>query len=155
MNLLSDMRLKWYDDTSLALDDRREIVEIFMDSIGVTRDVAVDMFEILLMAKADDIALTREEIKKQILDLREKRGVKDTKKGLTDRNIQIWLKFFRDIEFIERIGRRYVFKGNKKPSDVFIENTKPEIIDKTVDYVHRLLGELENRYDINKPANSK
>ena len=155
MNLLSDMRLKWYADTSLALDDRREIVEIFMDSIGVTRDVAVDMFEILLMAKADDIALTREEIKKQILDLREKRGVKDTKKGLTDRNIQIWLKFFRDIEFIERIGRRYVFKGNKKPSDVFIENTKPEIIDKTVDYVHRLLGELENRYDINKPANSK
>ena len=149
MNLLSEIRLKWYDDSSLMLEDRRELVKLFLNSLGVSRDVAADIFEILLMAGAEDIAPTTAEIKERIIRLRRKRGI-DTEKNLSDRNIQIWLKFFRDIELVQRIGDRYMFSGNKKPSMAFVEHTKPDIIDRTSDYIYRLLGEIERRYEIKR-----
>lgn len=149
MNLLSEIHLKWYDDSSLMTEDRKELVKLFLNTIGASRDVAADIFEILLLTNAEDIALTTVEIKKEIIKLRKKKGP-DNEKGLTGRNIQIWLKFFRDIELVQRIGDRYFFTGNKRPSTVFIEYIKPNIIDKTSDYIARLLEEIEDRYEIRK-----
>jgi hypothetical protein len=146
MNLLSDIRLKWYDDSSLMIKDSRKLIELFLDSVGVSRDIAADIFEVLLMAKSEGLGLTTSEIKERVIDLREKRG--GVRKGLSDRNIQIWLKFFRDLELVERIGSRYMFTGYRKPSALFMERTKPEIIDKSVDYIHRLLREIETGYEI-------
>ena len=74
MNLLSEITLRWYDDSSLMLEDRRELVELFLDSLGVSRDVASDVFEVLLLAKAKNISLTSNQIKKEIIDLRNKRN---------------------------------------------------------------------------------
>ena len=150
MKLLADINLKWYDDTALMLEDREELVKLFLDCLGVSRDVAIDMFEVLLIAKSDGISLTSREIKNEIIKLRKSRGVEDPKKGLSDRNIQIWLKFFRDLEMVERLGDRYLFKKNKIPSKVFIEKTKPEVIDKCSDFIYRLLQEIEKRYEIEK-----
>lgn len=149
MNLLSEIHLRWYDDSTLMLEDKRELVKLFLNTVGVSRDVAADVFEVLLLTKMEGIALTTSEIKDEIIKLRRGRGL-DTQKGLTNRNIQIWLKFFRDIELAQRIGDRYFFSGNKKPSTVFIEHTKPNIIDKTSDYIARLLEEIEQRYGIRK-----
>jgi hypothetical protein len=149
MNLLSEITLRWYDDTSLMIEERRELVELFLKSTGVTRDVAADIFEVLLLAKAKNISLTSEEIKKEIIGLRKKRG-RQTDEGLTLRNIQLWLKFFRDLGMVERLGNRYMFRGNKKPSTVFMENVKPDVIDRSADYLCRLLTELEKRYRIEK-----
>ncbi len=146
---MSEIHLRWYDDSSLMLEDKRELVKLFLSTMGVSRDVAADVFEILLLTSAGDIAFTTAEIKEEIIKLRKKRGV-DPGKGLSNRNIQIWLKFFRDIELVQRIGDRYFFSGNKRPSTVFIENTKPNIIDRTSDYISRLLEEIERRYEIRK-----
>ncbi len=147
MNLLSDIRLKWYDDSSLMLKDPRKLIELFLDSLGVSRDIPADIFEVLLMSKSREIGLTTTEIKGEIIKLRKKRG-DDVKKGLSERNIQMWLKFFRDLELVERIGSRYIFSGYKKPSTIFKERTKPEIIDKSADYIYRLLMEIEEGYEI-------
>ena len=49
---------------------------------------------------------------------------------------------------VEKIGGRYLFRGNKKPSSVFRENVKPEVIDKSSEYLCRILEELEDRYGI-------
>lgn len=147
MNLLADIRLKWYDDSSLLTDDSRKLVELLMDSLGVSRDIAVDLFEVLLLARAKGVGLTSSEIRDGILELRSARGDKGGR-GLSFRNVQIWLKFFRDLELIDRIGSRYLFSGNKKPSAVFIEKTKPEVIDRSVDFIHRLLEEIEKSYNI-------
>lgn len=149
MNLLSEICLRWYDDSSLMLEDKRELVKLFLRAIGVSRDVAADVFEILLLASAEDIAFTTAEIKEEIIKLRKGRGA-DPGKGLSERNIQIWLKFFRNLELVQRIGDRYFFTGNKRPSAVFIENIKPDIIDRTSDYISRLLEEIERRYEIKK-----
>lgn len=150
MNLLSDIRLKWYDDSSLMLEKKRELIELFLDTLGVSRDVAVDIFEVLVKAKRDDMGLTTTEIRSEIIKLRKERKVKNIEDGLTKRNIQIWLKFFRDIGMIERFGFRYRFTKNKTPSVAFKEYTKPDIIDKSAEYMYKLLKEIENRYGIKK-----
>jgi len=147
MNLLSEITLRWYDDSSLMLEDRRELVELFLDSLGVSRDVASDVFEVLLLAKAKNISLTSNQIKREIIDLRNKRN-RDPDEGLSLRNIQLWLRFFRMLGMVEKIGGRYLFRGNKKPSSVFRENVKPEVIDKSSEYLCRILEELEDRYGI-------
>ena len=149
MNLLSEITLKWYDDSSLMLEDKRELVELFLDSLGVSRDVAADVFEALLQAKAGNISLTSNQLKTEVIELRNKRGL-DVDKGLSLRNIQLWLKFFRKLGMVEKIGGRYLFKGNKKPAVVFRENVKLEVVDKSAEYLCRLLEELENRYEIKK-----
>jgi hypothetical protein len=149
MNQLCEITLRWYDDSSLITDDRRELVERFMDSLGISRGVASDLFEVLLLSKAKGDSLTSQEIKKGIIKLREKRkDVSDD--SLTLRNIQIWVKYFRNMGLIEKVGGRYLFKGNKKPSAVFKDNVKPEIIDKSAEYIERILEKLEKEYEIKK-----
>jgi len=130
------------------VEENRELVRILLDSLGVTRDVALDVFEVLLMAKSDGISMTGREIKDKVIGLRKERKVKKPRKGLTDRNIQLWLRFFREIDLIERVGSRHLFSGNKKPSKVWIEKTKPNIIDKSAENIHKILLELEKRYEI-------
>jgi len=148
MNLLSEITLKWYDDSSLMLEDR-ELVTLFLDSLGITRDIAADVFEVLLMAKSKNVSLTSAEIRNAVIDLRKKRK-KNPDDSSTLRNIQIWIKYFRNIGMVERVGDRYLFKGNKKPSIVFKENVKPELIDKSSDYLGRVLERLEQCYLIKK-----
>ncbi len=149
MNLLSQITLKWYDDSSLMAEDNRELVELFLDSIGITREIASDIFELLLIARSKGLSLSSKEIMKGITEMRERRG-KSPDDSLTLRNIQIWLKYFRSLGLLEKIGGRYFFKGNKKPSTIFRDYVKPEVIDKSADYLARVLEKLEDRYDIKK-----
>lgn len=148
MNLIADVRLKWYDESCLEVEENRELVRILLDSLGVTRDVASDIFEVLLMARSDGISITGREIKDRVIGLRKERKVKKPADGLTDRNIQLWLRFFREIDLVERVGSRHLFSGNKKPSKVWMEKTKPNIIDKSAENIHKILLELEKRYEI-------
>ncbi|HIE34453.1 MAG TPA: hypothetical protein EYP86_04880 [Candidatus Altiarchaeales archaeon] len=150
MKLLANINLKWYDDTALMLEDREDLVKLFLGCLGVSRDVASDLFEVLLIAKKDGISLTSKQIKREIIKLRKLQGMENPEHGLSDRNIQIWLKFFRNLEMVERLGDRYLFKKNKTPSNIFIEKTKPEVIDKCSDFMYKLLKEIEKRYEIEK-----
>ena len=150
MNLLADIRLRWYDDSSLMLEDERELIAFFLDTLGVSRETAIDIFEALLKAKKRDMGLTSDELRDEIIRLRENRGKKNIEKGLTMRNLQIWLRFYREIELVERFGSRYRFAKNKKPSQAFRDYTKPEVIDKSSDFMYRLLKEIENRYGVKK-----
>jgi len=149
-NLLSEITLRWYDDSSLLSDDRRELLELFLDTLGISRDVAADLFEVLMLAKARGTSLTSKDIREQIVATRKDRGVTGPEDALTIRNIQIWVKYFRNLGMIEKIGSRYTFKGNRKPSCVFRDSIKPEVIDKSADYVCRVLEKLEKEYGIKK-----
>lgn len=146
MNLISDIRLRWYDESSLLEEEPRKLVELFLKSMGISSDVASDILEVLLIARSKEISLTCKEIKDQIKVLRKKRGVNDAS-GLTDRNVQIWLKHFKNMKLIERIKSKYMFSKNKRPGVVFSEETKP-IIEETLAYIQRILEKLEKTYDI-------
>jgi len=101
MNLLSQITLKWYDDSSLIADNRRELVERFLDSVGITRTIAADIFELLLIARSKDLPLTSKEIMEGIKEMRTRRG-QPPDDSLTLRNIQIWLKYFRNMGMVEK-----------------------------------------------------
>ncbi len=146
MKPVSDIRLRWYDDSSLLEDDPRKLVDLFLRSMGVSSEVASDILEAMLIAKAKDITLTGREITHNVGQLRQERG-KDASHGLTDRNVQMWLRHLRDVKLIERIKNRYMFGKNNRPSRVFFEQTKP-IIDETVAYIQRVLEKVEKAYDI-------
>lgn len=145
--LISDIRLRWFDDSSLLTEDKRELVELFLESIGVSSDVARDVFEVVLIAKARDVRLTSSQIKEWVLELRRTRARKDADEGLSDRNIQIWLRFFREMRLLDKLGDKYFFTGNKKPSAAFREYTKP-IADESFNYVFKVLEKLEKEYKI-------
>ena len=147
MKPVFDITLRWYDDSSFLEDDPERQIELLLDSIGITSDVAVDIFHVLVVARAEDRALTARQIRDAVVNLREMQGLKNPEKGLTMRNIQVWLKNFKKIKLIDRIGGMYRFKGNKKPSKAFADETKPLIVESTK-YVEKLLKEIEESYKI-------
>lgn len=147
MRLLSDIRLKWYDESSLLEEDSRRLLELLLDALGITSDVARDLFHVLLVSRAEDTALTGRQIKDAIVNLRRMRNIEDPERGLTMRNIQVWLQYFRGIKLVDKLGSRYHFKGNKKPSKAFIDGTKP-MVDESVKYVEKLLKRVEESYKI-------
>lgn len=144
--LLADIKLRWYDDSALMEDEPRRLLELFMDSIGVTSDVACDVMEVLLMSRARDLPLTTGEVKLGVVELRRRRSVKDPDFGMTDRNIQIWLKYFERIGFLDELGGKHRFSGNKRPSDAF-KKTR-EVVAESLKYSEKLVGKLEAAYRI-------
>jgi len=147
MKLVSDIRLRWYDDSSLLEDDPRRLLELFLDSLGVTSDVAVDLFHVLLCARAEDTALTGRQIRDAIVGLRRMRDAGEPERGLTMRNIQVWLRYFREIKLLDKLGSRYHFRGNKKPSKAFAEGTR-QMAEQSAAYVEKLLKRVEESYKI-------
>jgi hypothetical protein len=144
--LLTDIKLRWFDDSRLLCESPREMLEVFLDSIGVTSDVARDLFEVFLMARARDVTLRSSEIKKGILELRLKRGVKSLEYGLTDRNIQVWLKYFASIGLIDNVSGKYRFQANKKPTQAF--KRTQEVVEESVKFSAKSLEKTEKLYGI-------
>ena len=143
--MLADVKLRWYDDSALLEDEPRALLEHFLDSIGITSDVARDLFEVMLLARARDVPLTTAEVKEGIIELRRRRAVRDTF-GLTDRNIQIWLRYFQAIGMFDTIDGRNRFASNKKPLEAF-ERTK-NVVRESLKYSDKLLSKLHKAYRI-------
>ncbi|MFH1055666.1 MAG: hypothetical protein V1744_06195 [Candidatus Altiarchaeota archaeon] len=143
--LLADIKLRWYDDSALMADEPRELLELFLDSIGVTSDVACDIIEVMLMSRARDVPLTTPEVKAGIVELRRRRGVKDDF-GLTDRNIQIWLSYFERIGLLDVLDGKHRFTANKKPTEAF-KKTK-QVVSESLKYSESLLSKVEASYQI-------
>ncbi len=146
-DLLADIKFRWYDESSLLTDEPRELIELFLDSIGITSNVARDLLEVMVNARCRDILLGPGEIKILIIELRRRRKDKDPMWGLTDRNLHYWLEYFQDIRFMDNINGKYRFTGNKKPSKVFKEYTL-EVVRESAAYTERILKKLEKAYDL-------
>ncbi|MBD3388902.1 MAG: hypothetical protein GF416_07530 [Candidatus Altiarchaeales archaeon] len=144
--LIADIKLRWYDDSALLAEEPRELLELLLDSVGVTSDVARDMMEVLLMARAKDVSLTTAEVKSGIAQLRASRKSKRRDFGMTDRNIQVWLRYFEDIGLLDSVGGKHRFAANKTPSEAF-KRTK-EVIKESVKYTDKLLEKVEDAYGI-------
>ncbi len=144
--LHASIKLRWYDDSNLLTDDCRQLLVNFLDSIGVTSDVACDLLEVMLMSRAKDIALTTSEMRQGIIRLRQNRKEKDVEGGLTDRNIQVWIKYFEQIGFFETISGKHRFASNKKPREAF-KRTR-QVVEESLKYTDKLLEKLEKAYRI-------
>jgi len=155
MPLLSKIELCWFSDDELLKENPRALVELFLNSLGASKGTASDIFEILLLNKRNGIHLTSDEIRNAVIEMRKKRkelGEFDgeIEDSLSGRNVQIWLKFFKDIKMVECINDRYFFSGDKFPSDVFEIYVKPLIIDESVRFIRKLLKKIEESYGLKK-----
>ncbi|MFH1404035.1 MAG: hypothetical protein ABIH11_07190 [Candidatus Altiarchaeota archaeon] len=146
-DLLADIKFRWFDESALLTDDRRELVELFLDSIGITSDVARDLIEVLVNAKTKDVSLGAGEIKILILELRRRRKSKDPMWGLTDRNLQVWLKYFQNIRLIDNFAGKYRFTSNKPPSRAFKDYTM-EVVKESAAFTERVLKRIEEVYEL-------
>jgi hypothetical protein len=149
-NKVSEISLRWYNDTTLLTENPAKLTKLFLNSIGITSGIASDIFEVLVKYNAKGVAPTTKEIEKEIVEKnKDKEGGEGDEKSL--RIIQIWLKYFREIKLIDKIGSkkkgRYVFSGNKKPSEAFMLYTKPLIIDESVKYSEKILKKMEEKYE--------
>jgi hypothetical protein len=144
--LLADIKLRWYDDSALIEDGPRRLLELFLDSIGVTSDVACDIFEVVVMARANDVSLTSAEVKAAVLELRRRRMEGDSGFGMTDRNIQVWLRYYETIGLFEKISGKHRLYGNKTPSEAFKRTRR--VVEESLGYSGRLASKLEKAYGI-------
>ncbi|PKP57489.1 MAG: hypothetical protein CVT88_04315 [Candidatus Altiarchaeales archaeon HGW-Altiarchaeales-1] len=155
MPLLSKIELCWFSDDELLKENPRALVELFLDTLGASKGTASDIFEILLLNKRKGIHLKSDEIRNEVIEMRKKRkelGEFDgeIEESLSGRNVQIWLKFFKDMKMVECINDRYFFSGDKFPSEAFEIYVKPLIIDESVRFIGRLLKKIEENYGLKK-----
>jgi len=155
MPLLSKLQLCWFSDDELLKENPRDFVELFLNCLGISKGTASDIFEILLLNKKKGVHLTSDEIRNAVIEMRTKRKELGKFNGnindsLSERNVQIWLKFFKDIKMIECINDRYFFSGDKFPSEVFEIYVKPLIIDESVKFIEKLLKKIEENYGLKK-----
>ncbi len=155
MPLLSKIELCWFSDDELLKENPRALVELFLNSLGVSKGTASDIFEILLLNKRKGIHLTSGEIRNEVIEMRKNRkelGEFDgeIEDSLSGRNVQIWLKFFKDMKIVECINDRYFFSGDKFPLEAFEMYVRPLIIDESVRFIERLLKKIEESYGLKK-----
>jgi len=141
---LAKIQLSWYDDSTLLEEDSFKLVRLFLKSLGINARVPAEILEVLLLF--GDEYLTTKRIKEKILELRKKRYGRANRKGLTERNLQKWLKQFIELELIERYRERYRFKNDKSLSYAFEKYTL-ELLNNAIEYNKKLIAEIEKRYE--------
>jgi hypothetical protein len=143
--LLADIKLRWYDDSALIRDSPRELLDVFLDSIGVTSAVAGDLMEVLFMARARDVPLKAGEIMGGMAEVRRRRGA-GSDYGMTYRNVLVWLKYFHRIGLIDCVDRKYRFSGNKTPSEAFKKTG--EVVAESLKFSGKALDGAQKAYGI-------
>lgn len=102
---ISEITLRKFERPSSK--DKKELIRKFCISIGLlqpgdSRDVIIDIFEVLLNAKNKEILLSSKDIEKEIRDTREE--------GVTSSNIRRQLVRLKRMNIIENIKNEYRLK---------------------------------------------
>ncbi len=105
---LAELTLRRYEKPSKFSD--RELVKKFCLSVGLlqpgdSRDVVVDVMEVLLHGKQAKSHLTSEEITSRVIELRKKQKLPPV--GIAGSNIRRQLRRLRDLFLAEKLKNRY------------------------------------------------
>ncbi len=105
---ISELTLRRYEKPSS--NNKREIVRKFCLSLGLlqpgdSRDVIVDILQVMLDAKDKKLMMNSEDIKKQTIEYRKK--AKLALKGIASSNVRRQLKRLRDIHLAEKVKNDY------------------------------------------------
>ena len=103
---------------------RRDLIKKLCLSIGLlqpgdSRDIIVDIFQVLLDAKKDKKKLDSEEIKGMVIDLRKKEKL--PLKGIASSNIRRQLKRLRGLFLAEKIENSYRITEFDELKNIFEE----------------------------------
>lgn len=102
--------------------EERELVRKLCLSIGLlqpgdSRDVIIDVLQVLLDAKKEKKHLNSEEIRSRVIEMRNKHNLEV--KGVASSNIRRQLKRLRDVFIVESIGNEYRITEFENLDEIF------------------------------------
>jgi len=141
---LSEITLRKYEKPYQL--GKRELVKKICLSLGLlqpgdSRDVIVDILMAIEEASKNKKALSSEEIKVKIEEIRKKHNLE--LKGIADSNIRRQLKRLRDIMLIEKKNNLYNLSEFEDLNKIFQEKIEKFLIPQTIERIKEYLSELE------------
>lgn len=119
---LSEITLRRYEKPYAT--DRRDTIRKFCLSLGLlqpgdSRDIIVDVLQVLLSAAEKKQFLSSDDIKDQAVELRKKLNL--PLRGIAPSNIRRQLKRLRDVMIVEKVKNDYRITEFEKISTIFDE----------------------------------
>ncbi len=144
---LSEISLRRYEKPSKLSD--RELVKKFCLSIGLlqpgdSRDVIVDIMEVMLRAKQEKKHLSSEELTSRVLDSRKK--YKLPLNGVANSNVRRQLRRLRDLFLAEKIKNSYRITEHDALHTSFTERTEKFLLLSILERVKEYAKALDERY---------
>ena len=136
---LAELTLRRYEKP--YQEKRRELIRKLCLSIGLlqpgdSRDIIVDIFQVLLNAKVRKEGLDSEFIKSEVIKLRKNANL--PLKGIANSNIRRQLKRLKDLFLIEKVNNSYRITEFEDLENIFEEKIEKfylkSIVDRVKDY---------------------
>ncbi|MFA5141696.1 MAG: hypothetical protein WC471_01845 [Candidatus Woesearchaeota archaeon] len=140
---LNELTLRRYEKPEGVAD--RELVRKLCLSIGVlqpgdSRDVMVDIFEVLLGQRNKKQELSSDEIRALVIANRKKYNL--PMNGIASSNVRRQLKRLRDLMLVEKVVNNYRITEFNKLGDVFNDKLEKyllaSIISRVREYIHKV-----------------
>jgi len=141
---LSEITLRKYEKPYQL--DKRELIKKICLSLGLlqpgdSRDVIVDILLILQDSSRQKKAISSEEIKMGVEELRKKYNLE--MKGIADSNIRRQLKRLRDIMLVEKKNNFYNLAEFETLEKIFENKIEKFLVPQTIERIREYLAELE------------
>ncbi|OGJ19988.1 hypothetical protein A3K73_03450 [Candidatus Pacearchaeota archaeon RBG_13_36_9] len=141
---LSEITLRKYEKPYHL--DKRELVKKICLSLGLlqagdSRDVIVDILLVLLESNKEKTAISSDEIKIRVEELRKKYSLE--MKGIAESNIRRQLKRLRDLMLIEKKNNMYNISEFESLNKIFNDKIENFLIPQTIERIKEYLAELE------------
>ena len=143
---LLEINLRRYEKPSM---EGRELVRKFCLSLGLlqpgdSRDVVVDVFQSLLIAKKNSEELHSEEVKNKVMELR--KGQNLPMLGVASSNIRRQLKRLKDLHLIESNSNLYRITEFSRINDIFDEKIENYLLKSVLSRVKEYVKKIDEEY---------
>jgi len=142
---LSEIILRRYEKPHQT--DKRELVKRVCLSLGLlqpgdSRDVIVDILQVLIDAKQLKEKLTSDEIKKRVEEKRKNENLE--LKGMAESNIRRQLKKLRDLMLVDKKENLYSISEFESLFSIFESKVEKFLISQAVERIKEYLKAVEN-----------
>jgi hypothetical protein len=143
---LLEINLRRYEKPNM---EGRELVRKFCLSLGLlqpgdSRDVVVDVFQSLLIAKKNNEELHSEEVKNKVMELR--KGQSLPMLGVASSNIRRQLKRLKDLHLIESNSNLYRITEFSRINDIFDEKIENYLLKSVLSRVKEYVKKIDEEY---------
>ncbi|PIU76128.1 hypothetical protein COS75_00555 [Candidatus Pacearchaeota archaeon CG06_land_8_20_14_3_00_35_12] len=124
---------------------KRELLKKICLSLGLlqpadSRDVVIDILQIMIDAKEKKLLLSSEEIKNQVIEIRKNQNL--SLNGIADSNIRRQLKKLRDIFIVEKIENKYRINEFEQLEKIFESKIEKFLLPQITERIKEYLKEL-------------
>lgn len=130
-------------------NDKRDLVRKYCLSLGVlqpgdSRDVIVDVLFSLLLAKREKSALSSEDIREYVIQIRKERNLPQF--GIASSNIRRQIKRLRDLTLVEKVRNSYRIAEFSGVSEIFEGKLQKYIIPSVIDRVKEYNKKIDEEF---------